>query len=131
MHTKLVQLCWTLCDAMDFCPSGVCQATLSMGFSRQEHWSGLPFPPPWDLLDPEMEQVSLVSLALKRGFFTTSATWEFLRCSDFQPSIILDVSVFLDEINFWIGGMSTSGCPHILLVRFLWKTPSININSVF
>ena len=30
-----------------------CQAPLSMGFSRQEHWSGLPFPPPGDLPDPE------------------------------------------------------------------------------
>ena len=31
------------------------QAPLSMGFSRQEHWSGLPCPPPGDLPDPEME----------------------------------------------------------------------------
>ena len=32
-----------------------CQAPLSMGFSRQEYWSGLPFPPPGDLPDPETE----------------------------------------------------------------------------
>ena len=32
-----------------------CQAPLSMGFSRQEYWSGLPFPSPRDLPDPEME----------------------------------------------------------------------------
>ena len=31
------------------------QASLSMGFSRQEHWSGLPFPSPGDLPDPEIE----------------------------------------------------------------------------
>ena len=31
-----------------------CQ-TLSMGFSRQEYWSGLPFPSPWDLPDPGIE----------------------------------------------------------------------------
>ena len=31
------------------------QAPLSMGFSRQEYWSGLPFPPPWDLPDPGIE----------------------------------------------------------------------------
>ena len=31
------------------------QAPLSMGFSRQEYWSGLPFPPPGDLADPEIE----------------------------------------------------------------------------
>ena len=32
-----------------------CQAPLSMGFSRQEHWSGLPFPSPGDLPNPEIE----------------------------------------------------------------------------
>ena len=35
-----------------------CQSPLSMGFSRQEHWSGLPFPPPGDLPYPGMEPVS-------------------------------------------------------------------------
>ena len=35
------------------------QAPLSMGFSRQEHWSGLPFPSPGDLLDPGIESGSL------------------------------------------------------------------------
>ena len=32
-----------------------CQAPLSMGFSRQEYWSGLPFPSPGDLPDPGIE----------------------------------------------------------------------------
>ena len=32
-----------------------CQAPLSMEFSRQEHWSGLPFPSPGDVLDPEIK----------------------------------------------------------------------------
>ena len=44
---------------------------LSMGFSRQEYWSGLPFPPPGDLPNPGMEPVPLVSSALASGFFTT------------------------------------------------------------
>ena len=47
------------------------RAPLAMGFPRQEYWSGLPFPPPEDLPDPEIEPVSLVSLALAGGFFTT------------------------------------------------------------
>ena len=47
------------------------QAPLSMGFSRQEYWSGLPFPPPEDLPDPGIEPVSPVSPALARRFFTT------------------------------------------------------------
>ena len=52
------------------------QTPLSMGFSRQEYWSGLPRPPPGDLSDPRIELVSLTSLALAGSFFTTSVTWE-------------------------------------------------------
>ena len=54
----------------------VYQAPLSMGVSRQEYWSGLPFIPPGDLPDPGIEPPSLVSPALAGGFFTTSSTWE-------------------------------------------------------
>ena len=52
------------------------QAPLSMGFSSQEYWSGLPCPSPGDLPDSRIEPVCLVSHALAGGFFTTSATWE-------------------------------------------------------
>ena len=52
------------------------QAPLSMGFSRQEYWSGLPCPPPGDLPNPGIKPVSLMSPSLADGFFTTSATWE-------------------------------------------------------
>ena len=51
------------------------QAPLSMGFSRQEHWSGLPRPPPGDLPDPGTKPSSLMSSVLAGGFFTSSATW--------------------------------------------------------
>ena len=50
------------------------QAPLSMGFSRQNYWSGLPFPSPGDLPYPKTEPVSLASPALPGGFFTTSST---------------------------------------------------------
>ena len=53
-----------------------CQVPLSMGFSRQEYWSGLLCPPPGDLPNPGIEPPSLMSPALAGGFFTTSATWE-------------------------------------------------------
>ena len=43
------------------------QAPLSMGFPRQEYWSGLPFPSPGDLPDPGVEPTSLVSPALIGG----------------------------------------------------------------
>ena len=52
------------------------QAPLSMGFSRQEYWSGLPCPPPGDLLNPGIEPMSLISPALPGRFFTTSTSWE-------------------------------------------------------
>ena len=43
------------------------QSPLSMGFSRQEHWSGLPCPSPGDLPNPEIEPASLMSPALQAG----------------------------------------------------------------
>ena len=42
----------------------LCQAPKSMEFSRQEYWSGLPFPTPGDLPDPEIEPMSLASCVL-------------------------------------------------------------------
>ena len=56
------------------------QAPLSMGFSRQEHWSELPCPPLGDLPNPEIEPRSLMSPAPADGLFTTSATWETQIC---------------------------------------------------
>ena len=53
---------------------------LSMGFSRQEYWSGRPFPAPGCLPDPGVESTSLESQVVSAGgFFTTSATWEALQ----------------------------------------------------
>ena len=52
------------------------QAPLSMGFSRQEYWSRLPFLTPGDLLNPGTELMSLLSPALAGRFFTNCATWE-------------------------------------------------------
>ena len=68
-HFSCVWLCvilWTVAH----------QSPLSMGFSRQEHWSGLPCPPPGGLPDPGVQPASLLSAALAGGLFTTSATWE-------------------------------------------------------
>ena len=68
------QFCLTLCNPVDFGR----QAPVSMGFSRQEYWSGLPFPPPGDLPDPGIEPNSLTSSALANQLFSTSGTWEAL-----------------------------------------------------
>ena len=54
------------------------QAPLSMGFSRQEHWSGWPRHPPRDLPDLGVKPAFLKSHALAGGFFTTSTTRETL-----------------------------------------------------
>ena len=49
--------------------TGAQQAPLSIGFSRQEYWNGLPFPTPGDLPKPRIKPISLVSPALAGGFF--------------------------------------------------------------
>ena len=59
---RCVQCCATLWTI-------VRQAPLSMGFSRQEYWSGLPFPPPWALPDSGSKPSSICP-ALAGGFFT-------------------------------------------------------------
>ena len=56
-------------------------APLSMGFSRQEYWSGLLYPPPGDLPNPGIEPMSLMSPGLAGKFFTTSTTLEPLNVS--------------------------------------------------
>ena len=68
------QLCLTLCAPW----STAHQAPLSMGFSRQEYGSGLPFLTPGNLSDPGIESTCLVSHALADRFFTTGAIWEAL-----------------------------------------------------
>ena len=72
VHAKFLELCLTLCNPTDCSMQG----PLSMGFSRQEYWSGLPSPPPGDLPDPGIEPAFLMSPALADVFLTMSATWE-------------------------------------------------------
>ena len=71
---KSLQSYLTLCNPMDYSPD--LQASLPMGFSRQEYWSGLSCPPPGDLPNPGIEPSSLASPALAGRFFIISATWE-------------------------------------------------------
>ena len=51
------------------------QAPLSTGIPRQEHWSGLLFPPPGDLPNPGIKPMCLTSLALAGRFFTTNSAY--------------------------------------------------------
>ena len=88
------------------CISNSCishKASLFMGFSRQEYWSGLPFPTPGDLPDSGIEFVSLMSLALTGRFFTTGTTWEALMFSC-RPHIVILCLAFLKQYSnksFW------------------------------
>ena len=65
-HVQLFVTPWTV----------ACQTPLSMGFSRQEYWSGLPFPAPGDLNDPGIKPASLKSPTFSGEFFATDVTWE-------------------------------------------------------
>ena len=65
-HVQFFATSWTVAH----------QAPLSMGFSRQEYWSGLPFPPLGHLPKAGIESETPATPALAGGLFTTSATWE-------------------------------------------------------
>ena len=91
-HFSHVQLCaplWTV----------ACQAPLSVGFSRQEYWSGLPCSLPGYLPHPGSEPMSLMSPALAGRFFTTSATWEALASWNYSLSSFLPFSLFLSFLS--------------------------------
>ena len=64
------------------------QAPLSMGFSRQQYWSGLPRLPPGDLPDPEVEPASLVSCTAKWGLWPR--TGSYVICSPILRPLDLD-----------------------------------------
>ena len=74
-RSRYAPSCPTLCDPVGCSPPG----PLSMGFSRQESWSGLPFPSPGDLTDPGIKPMSLSSPALAGIFFTTGGISEAPR----------------------------------------------------
>ena len=67
------------------------QVPLSMGFSRQAHWSGMPCSSSGVLPDPRIESGSLMSPVLASEFFTTSATWEALKLSHDLSNVFLGV----------------------------------------
>ena len=72
VYTK-IYMCSLMSDALQHHGLYPPQAPLSMRLSRQEYWSGLPFPSPEDLPAPGIEPEPP---ALAGVFFTTSATWE-------------------------------------------------------
>ena len=90
-HIRLFVTLWTV----------ACQAHLSMGFSWQEYWSGLPCPLPGNLPDPGIKYVSITSPALASGFFATetlgkpiyfihsiNSVYKSIPISQFDPSLL-------------------------------------------
>ena len=93
LELEAVRACLVALVVSDFATlwTVACQASLSMGFSRQEYWSGLPFPPPGDLPDPGIKPISP---ALAGVFFTTSTTWE-------APNYCLPVGFLRNSAISW------------------------------
>ena len=67
-HVRLFTTLWTI----------ACQAPLSKGFSRQEYWSGFPFPSTGDLPNPRTERLSLKYPGLADGFCSNCRTIAFI-----------------------------------------------------
>ena len=76
------------------------QTSLSMEFSKQEYWSGLPFPIPGALPDPGAESTTLASPALAGGFFTISVVFDY-RTHCFMPARETSHIVLLDKEWVW------------------------------
>ena len=94
-HVQLFETPWTVAHL----------APLPMEFSRQEYWSGLPFPSPWDFPDQGIEPTSLLSPELAGRFFTTGAVWEVWRDIQFS-SVVQSCPILWDPMNH-----STPGLP--------------------
>ena len=71
-----------------------CQASLSVGFSRHEYWSGLPCTPPGDLPDSGIEPMPPASPALAGGFFTTEPPKQPMKPPACYLMILLALRVY-------------------------------------
>ena len=93
------------------------QALLSREFSRQEYWSGMPFLPPRDLPESVIKPMSLMSLALAGGFFTTSATWELRRFYTTRKQEPLN--------QCGHKSMARTECPTVIIFVSGWNDPQV------
>ena len=106
-HFSYVQFCATLWTV-------VYKDPLSMGFSRQEYWSGLPCPPPGDLPSPGIKPVPLTSPALAVAFLTTRTTWEAPGSA--QVTAKPTLPIFHNDLRVGVPIGQSQGVPmHIIL----------------
>ena len=101
-HVRLFVTLWTVAH----------QALLSMKFSRQEYWSGLPFPTSGELLDPGIKPAFLVSPALAGRFFTTSTSLFRLKSRFLQRSLpsLLSTNAVLKSFLIILSTFSNLSC---------------------
>ena len=94
-HVQLFVTPWTVAH----------QASLSRGFSQQEYWSGVPFPPPGHLPDPGIEPTSLTSPELAGRFFSTisaSKSCVFAVLSILEDSPLVFYPLRLEILEPWL-----------------------------
>ena len=94
-----------------------CQAPLSMGFSRQEYWSGLPFPSLGDLPNPGIEPMSLMSTRIGRQVLShfLIGLFAFLGLSSMHCFYILEINP-LSVVSFATIFFHSEGCLFTLLI---------------
>ena len=97
------------------------QAPLSMGFSRQEYWSGLPFPPPGDLPDPGIKPVSLYVSWIADGFFTTEPPGKPIKLL-YDPAIPL-LGVYPEETKIEKDICIPLFIAALFTIARIWKQP--------
>ena len=111
------------------------QAPLSMGFSRQECWCGLPCPPPGDPPDPGIEPVSLMSAALAGRFFATRAIWEAYCTILYNIQIVqyYRQEIYLGTIHqpYWnfFAVFSAFICEFVFCAIYCMSTTTVEIES--
>ena len=117
--SEVTQSCPTLCDPVDI----ACQAPLSMGFSRQEYWSGLPFLSPGDLPDPGIKPGSP---ALQADALSSEPPGKPPRTGDKRPNIIKDAPFTHYSGNYKSLGSHKAG-DQISFRNIFWSSEWPNI----
>ena len=101
---KMCAVCSAMSNSLQSHDCSPIRLLCAWDFSRQEYWSGLPFPTPGDLPDPGIKPPSLAPPTLADRFFTTSATWE--------------AHISLQELKFWLYSVVSKERNHLGL--FWW-----------
>ena len=123
-----VSVCVCMCtqSGLTLCDGIACQAPLSMEFSRQEYWSGLPFPPPGDPPNPGIKPMSPASLAWQVGSLPLAPPE--------KPEEVLTVWFFSGQmiLRHWSGSFwCRSGNSHVTDLSVLegkWRMTAVQLH---